>query len=235
MANFHGGNLRIDCHCHTIYSKHWFWGFDSLNKPRELIKTAIKKGLDGIAVTDHNNVKGSLITKKIAKSFKGFKVITGSEIKTTLGEIMALGIKKDVPEQLTIEETIEKVHDLGGIVVAPHPFGSYIFRQCLRERAVKADAIEVFNSSIVKNANLRASNLAKKFRKPKTAGSDAHGLREVGNAGIICSGDPLEAIMKKKVKIFGKKTSIIDFSNLVSKKLFRTLEWRVLRERGKNI
>jgi len=62
--------MRIDCHCHTIYSKHWFWGYDSINTPKEMIKAAIKKGLDGIAITDHNTVKGSLIGKKIAKKYK---------------------------------------------------------------------------------------------------------------------------------------------------------------------
>ena len=68
--------MRIDTHVHTIYSKHWFWGFDSLNTPLEMIKFAIKKGLDGLAITDHNTVKGSMVGKKIAKSFKGFKIIT---------------------------------------------------------------------------------------------------------------------------------------------------------------
>ena len=104
--------MKIDCHCHTIYSKHWFWGYDSLNKPRNLIKAAIKNGLDGIAVTDHNNVKGSLETKKVAKSFKGFKVITGSEINTLEGEVIGLGIKKDVPKALSIEEAVERLERL---------------------------------------------------------------------------------------------------------------------------
>jgi len=227
--------MRIDCHCHTIYSKHWFWGYDSLNRPRELIKVAIKKGLDGLAITDHNNVKGSLATKKVAKSFKGFKIITGSEIKTTEGEIIGLGIKKDVPRDLSIDETVEKIHDLGGIAVAPHPFGSYIFRQCVREKAVKADAIEVYNASLLRTANKSALKLAIKFKKPRTAGSDAHGLREVGNGAIEFSGDPIEAIMKKRVKIIAKKTTIRDLSSLVTRKFVRSLKWRVLRKRGKYV
>jgi predicted metal-dependent phosphoesterase TrpH len=227
--------MKIDCHTHTFYSKHWFWGYDSLNRPRDLIKVAIKKGLDGLAVTDHNNVKGSLVAKKIARSFKGFKIITGSEIKTKEGEIIGLGIKKDVPERLSIEETVEKIHDLGGIAVAPHPFGSYIFRQCVREKAVKADAIEVYNASLLRTANKSALKLAEKFKKPQTAGSDAHGLREVGNGAIVCSGDPLEAIMKKKVKLITKKTTVIDLASLVTRKFVRSLKWRILRKRGEHI
>lgn len=220
--------LRIDMHVHTIYSKHWFWGHDSLNKPRELIKVAIKRGLNGLAITDHDSVKGSLVTKKVAKSFKGFKIITGSEIKTLDGELLGLGIKKDVPKLLGLDETIERIHDLGGIAIAPHPFGSYIFRQCLREKSVKVDGIEVFNATLLKYANSQALDLAKSFKKPMTAGSDAHGLRELGNGAIECSGDPLEAIMKKKVKIIAKKTTIRDILNLAARKYIRSIEWRIL-------
>ncbi len=227
--------MLIDTHVHSIYSRHWFWGFDSLNKPRDLIKVAIKRGLNGLAITDHDNVKGSLIAKNVAKSFKDFKIITGSEIKTIDGEVLALGIKKDVPKLLTLEETIERIHHLGGIAVAPHPFGSYIFRQCLREKSVRADAIEVYNASLIKNANLKAVKLAKKFKKPRTAGSDAHGLREVGNGAIECQGDPIEAIIKNKVRIVAKKTTLRDLLNLVARKYIRTIEWRVLGERGKHI
>ena len=220
--------LRIDMHVHTIYSKHWFWGHDSLNKPRELIKVAIKKGLNGLAITDHDSVKGSLVAKKVARSFKGFKIITGSEIKTLDGEVLGLGIKKDVTKLLGLDETIERIHDLGGIAVAPHPFGSYIFRQCLREKSVKADGIEVFNATLLKYANSQALDLANSFKKPMTAGSDAHGLRELGNGAIECSGDPLEAIMKKRVRIIAKKTTIRDILNLAARKYIRSIEWRIL-------
>ena len=228
--------MKIDCHCHTIYSKHFLWGFDSLNKPRDLVKTAIKKGMDGIAVTDHDTVRGSIVTKKAAKSFKDFLVITGSEIKTSQGEIQGLGITKNVPKGLSIDETVEKIHDLGGIAVAVHPFGSYIFRKGVEFSARKADAIEVFNAAnLFKSSNDKARVLARRYKKPMTAGSDAHNLREVGNAGIICNGDPLKAIMKKNVKIYGKKNTIADMAVLTSKKFIRSAKWRILRNRGKYI
>jgi len=227
--------MMIDCHCHTIYSKHWFWGYDALNNPREVIKAAIKKGLNGIAITDHNTVKGSLVAKKISKSFKGFKIITGSEIRTKEGEILGLDIKKDVLINLSLKEAIEKVHDLGGIAVAPHPFGSYIFRRCVREKAIKADVIEVFNSTLYKGANKKALILAEKFKKAKTAGSDAHSIREIGNAGIICSGDPIEDILKRRVELFGRKTSLFSIARLTTKKFIRSAKWRISGKRGKYI
>ncbi|MFH0929541.1 MAG: PHP domain-containing protein [Candidatus Aenigmatarchaeota archaeon] len=227
--------MRVDCHCHTIYSKHFLWGYDSISRPRDLVKAAVKKGLDGIAVTDHDNIKGSLATKKVARSFKGFTVLTGSEIKTKEGEIQGLGITKDVPKGLSIEETVERIHDLGGIAVAVHPYGSYIFRKGVELGAVKADAIEIFNASnLFEYSNVKAKNLARRYRKPVTAGSDAHSTREVGNAGIVFDGDPLEAIMKKRLKVFGEKNSMVDMARLMSKKFMRSTEWRLLRRRGKH-
>ena len=219
--------MRIDCHCHTIYSKHPFWVFDALNTPLEMIKSSVKRGLNGLAITDHNNVRGSLIAKKVAKKFKNFIILTGSEIRTRDGEIIGLGIKDDVPINLSLEETVDKIHDLGGVAIASHPFGSYIFRRCTGRKSINADAIEAFNSTLTKNQNIKALRLAKEFKKSMTAGSDAHSSREIGNAGILVEGDPLESILKGKVKIFGRKTSMIDIAYLISRKFFRSIKWRM--------
>ena len=82
--------MRFDLHCHTIYSRHWYWGVDALNTPREMIKAAVKKGLDGIAITDHDNIKGALQGLRDAKGFKHFnkgqehKFSTSSTIKNNI-------------------------------------------------------------------------------------------------------------------------------------------------------
>jgi len=222
--------MKIDCHCHTIYSRHAFWGSDALNTPLDMIKAAMKKGLDGLAVTDHNTVRGSLVAKKLAKRFK-FLIITGSEIKTREGEIIALGIKENVPIELTIEETVEKIHELGGIATAPHPFGSYIFRRCAGRKGLMADAIEVYNSTLTKGQNKKALDMAQLFKKSITAGSDAHSSRNVGNAGVIVNGNPIEDILKNRVEIFGKHTSILEIANITYRKFARSVEWRITGRR----
>lgn len=225
--------MKIDCHCHTIYSKHFFWGFDALNTPLEMIKAAIKKGIDGLAVTDHNTVKGSLIAKKVAKRFKNFVIITGCEIRTKEGEIIGLDIKENIPMNLNIEETVEKIHDLGGIATAPHPFGNYIFRRCAGRNGLKADALEVYNSTLTKKQNNKALDMAKLFKKSMTAGSDAHSSREVGNAGIMTYGNLIDDILKNRVEIFGKSTSILEIANRTAKKFVRSAEWRITGKRRK--
>ena len=226
--------MKIDCHCHTIYSRHAFWGSDALNTPAEMIKAAIKKGLDGLAITDHNTVRGSLVAKKDARRFK-FLIVTGCEIKTREGEIIALGIDENVPIGLNIEETVKKIHELGGIAVAPHPFGSFIFRRCAGRKGLMADAIEVYNSTLTKSQNKRAMEMAKLFKKSFTAGSDAHYSKNVGNAGIEFNGDPIESILKNRVKVFGEHTPITDIASITYRKFARSVEWRITGRRKKYI
>lgn len=219
--------MKIDTHVHTIYSRHRIWGTDALNTPTDMVKAAIKKGLGGIAVTDHGTVRGSLVAKRYAKEYKNFIVITGEEVRTAAGDLLALGIKDDVPEHRSVAETVERVHALGGIAVAAHPFASHLIGKCLKEQAVEADAIEVFNSLHGMRYNKKAFAFAQRNGKPQTAGSDAHMIRCVGNAGIICSSDPIEEILRRKVKIFGTVTPYRDIAYLTIKKFSRSLKWRL--------
>jgi len=50
--------IHADLHVHTTYSK------DSLITPKDLVYYAKKRGLNAVAVTDHNNLEGAY---KIAK------------------------------------------------------------------------------------------------------------------------------------------------------------------------
>lgn len=225
--------MKIDCHCHTIYSKHAFWGYDALNTPAEMIKAAMKRGVDGLVITDHNTVKGGLVAKKAARRFKGFVILVGSEIKTKEGEIIAIGIKEDVKPEMTIEETVEKIHDLGGIASAAHPFGSFVFRRCAGKKSLMADAIEAYNATLTKSQNRTALELATRFKKPITAGSDSHCAREVGRAGIIISGDPIEDILSRKAKVFGSHISLFEVAHRTSRKFSRSFRWRISGKRGK--
>lgn len=232
MKQFKSSGQKFDLHSHTTCSKHWFWGMDALNSPQEMVKAAIKKGMNGLAITDHQTVKGSLIAKKFAKQYRDFIIITGMEIRALSGDVVALGIKENVPDDLGLEETIEKVHALGGIAVAAHPFAKFIVRKCVGKEARKLDAIEVFNAGSCKGfQNRKALAYAEKFKMPKTAGSDAHCTRDVGRAGIICNActqdDVLDSIMKKRCKIFGEYTPYKDLAYLSIKKFSRSLKNRI--------
>jgi predicted metal-dependent phosphoesterase TrpH len=169
-----------------------------------MIEAAIRKGLGGMIITDHDSVAGGLVGRKVALRFKDFKVIPGAEVTSHSGHILAIGIENDVPKGLSVEETVEMIHDLGGIAVASHPFSSRV-RPSLGEECLKTDGVEVFNSANRGDSNSRALSLARGHGRPGTAGSDAHWERVVGSAGIVCD-DPVEDIIRGRTKMFGRYT-----------------------------
>ncbi|MEM0083622.1 MAG: PHP domain-containing protein, partial [Candidatus Nezhaarchaeales archaeon] len=66
--------IIADLHVHSYNSK------DSLLKPRDIITTAVKKGINCVAVTDHNTVKGGLELVREARELKDFIAIPGVEV-----------------------------------------------------------------------------------------------------------------------------------------------------------
>ncbi|MDH7507490.1 MAG: PHP domain-containing protein, partial [Candidatus Thermoplasmatota archaeon] len=80
--------MKLDLHIHSQYSE------DGIGSPKEIIKILQKKGLQGMAITDHNNVQGGLQAKKVAP--KDFIVIPGVEISTSNGHIIALDVKENI-------------------------------------------------------------------------------------------------------------------------------------------
>ena len=200
--------MRWETHCHTVYSNRHRRRFDALNTPREMIEAAIKKGLGGMIITDHDSVKGGLVGKRNARDYRDFKVVSGAEVTSRSGHILAIGIGDNVPKGLSVEETVDKIHDLGGIAVASHPFSSRV-RPSLGEECLKADGVEVFNSTNRGYSNSRAQVLAQAEDRPRTAGSDSHWMKTVGNAGIICD-NPIEDIVRGRATLFGMYTSTWD-------------------------
>lgn len=160
--------IKLDLHIHSQYSG------DSVGTPKEITKVIQKKGLQGMAITDHNNVKGSL--KAIEVAPKDFIVIPGQEISTLAGHIVALGIKKNIERELSIEETVERIIDLGGIPVVVHLFRnmSGIKKNNLKKIHKELRTIEVFNSCSVPKSNLKSARVAKEFNLGGTGGSDSH-------------------------------------------------------------
>ena len=197
--------LKLDLHVHTKYSS------DAFEEIEDLIKRAKQLGLDGFAITDHNTVAALKEAKKLAKKEK-FLIIPGIEITSKQGDIIALGIEKNIPKGLSAEETIKRIHKLGGIAIAAHPFGMIYHWKCVRIDAINLpfDAVEAINSRCY-----YANNLAQKINKPKTAGSDTHILPELGRAYTLVNAKPdvksiLKAIKSGKTKVKGKSIATIN-------------------------
>ncbi|MGA2573516.1 MAG: PHP domain-containing protein [Candidatus Methanomethylicaceae archaeon] len=176
--------MRYDLHIHSKYSN------DSISTPDNILKIAKKKGLNGIAITDHNTIKGGLETKKIKT--ENLEIIVGAEIKTELGDIIGLFLNEEIKSR-TFDEVLEEISTQGGITILPHPYRHHRLPEYL---ARKVDAIEIFNARSSCKQNAQCSALIKTCHKPITAGSDAHMLFEIGR-GLTISEDCIENALKK--------------------------------------
>ena len=167
--------LTADLHCHTCRSK------DSLMLPGRLLAICRRKGIDRLAITDHNTTAGA----REAAELDPERVIVGEEIMTTRGELLAYFVQEEVPPGLTPEETIIRLRGQGAFISVSHPFdrlraGGWVEAD-LRAILPLVDALEVFNARTWgPRANRRAANLASEARLLQTAGSDAHAYSEVG-------------------------------------------------------
>lgn len=168
--------LKLDLHIHSQYSD------DGIGTPKEIIKNLQKKGLNGMAITDHNTVEGTLKALKVAP--KDFIVITGVEISTKDGHIIGLDLKENIPRGLPAEETIDKIIDLGGTPIIPHLYRnmSGVKKEKLKKFYNKLSAIEVFNACSLPKTNLKTAKVAKQYNLGGTGGSDSHDPAYVGYA-----------------------------------------------------
>lgn len=178
--------LKIDIHVHTWYS-------DSEGSVGHIIEVARRKGLDGVAITDHHTLRGA---REALSKKSGLIIVPGEEINTDRGDILALGIRKEIPERLPIAEAIAQVHRQNGLVVIPHPtipLFSKIKESDLRRLPI--DGLEVF-SSISPLANYYATKnmeMAKRLKVPMLAGSDSHFPETVGDAYTIVDAKSCDA------------------------------------------
>lgn len=169
--------LHGDFHMHTYFSS------DCMVDPSDLVARCTEVGLNCIAVTDHNSLKGALAVKAIAP----FTVITGEEVRTTEGEITALFISEEIPKGLTPLETVKQIKSQGGLVSIPHPRDPFrsspLTRSGVEDVIPYADIVEAFNARVtLPHHNSRGRQLAKEFNLLSTAVSDAHTLPELGRS-----------------------------------------------------
>ena len=198
--------LKLDLHVHSQYSE------DGAGSPKDIIKSLQKRGLHGIAITDHNTVEGGLKALKIAP--KNFIVIPGLEISTADGHIIGLNVKENVPRGVTVEETIEKIIDLGGTPIVPHLFRSMsgIKEKKLKKINKKISAIEVFNACSTPQSNLKTAKVAKKYKLGGTGGSDSHDPKYAGYGYTVIETsdytiDSIISMINKK-KTWGEGTTM---------------------------
>jgi predicted metal-dependent phosphoesterase TrpH len=104
--------VKAEFHCHSIYSS------DSLTSLEALIREARKIGIQRLAITDHSNLEGALIAKKMDPEL----IVVGEEVKTDRGEILAYYLTEKLPKGIKPEEAFKRLKDQGAFISLSHPF-----------------------------------------------------------------------------------------------------------------
>ncbi len=172
------GTIALDLHVHT------FGSWDCLSDPHAVLERARARGVDRIAITDHNRLAVAL---RMAEEFPD-RVIPGEEVKTAEGiDVIGLYLAHEIPEGTEARETIERVRDQGGIPYLPHPYagGKGAGGKYAEELAPLVEVVEVFNARLHPGRlNAPAEDLARRHGRLRGGGSDAHTLRELGRARV---------------------------------------------------
>lgn len=175
--------IRVDLHVHTDFSP------DSLLSPSRLLQVCRARGLDGVAVTDHNRLGGALAVARLAPP--DLLVIVGEEVRAAQGELLGLFLHEEVPPGLDVDDTARAIRRQGGLVGAPHPNDRW--RPGLSEEILKQlcqagllDFVEGRNGGALRRRdNQRAEDLGRRLGLPLSAGSDAHVPGTVGICHVL--------------------------------------------------
>jgi hypothetical protein len=198
--------INADLHVHTTFSK------DSLITPKDLVHYAKKRGLNAVAVTDHNSLEGAY---KIAKE-TDFLIIPGMEVSSADGHIIALNVHELIPRGFNAPETVELIHKAGGVAIACHPY--VYFKGCLRENVSSSfDAIETINARAFpfNRSVKKAEEAAKRLGLSRVAGTDSHYGPQIGMAYTVIDASELtvqaisNAIVEGRCQPFGQAVPVI--------------------------
>jgi predicted metal-dependent phosphoesterase TrpH len=222
----------VDMHCHTNHS-------DAPVKVRDALRYAEGKNI-GIAVTDHNQVSGSLEAISTASTTL---VIPGIEVSALDGPHILVYFysagdlldfyktfiekrKQDSPYlaiRASTSDILDWVSGYACICSAAHPYGYLLFnkgigrcveRNYLEEDLIpRFDAIEVISGGMPRSENIRAVQMAEKYDRGYTGGTDAHLLHDYGRV-LTCAlsgtvDEFLDGVIRKKNIVVGREKSLV--------------------------
>lgn len=186
QAHSYGKLGRADLHMHSAYS-------DGIGTIEEILQhTQRNTNLAVIAITDHDVIEGSLRARDLwAKGEYRFDFIVGEEISTREGHLLALFIEKRIAPGLSMERSIDLIHEQGGLAIVAHPLNRIFRHSCQREvldrisatNDVWLDGIETWNASF---CGIYANRVAMSANRevygwPELGNSDAHTLHAIGS------------------------------------------------------
>jgi len=219
---------RADLHLHTTAS-------DGRYTVQEIMQHLQQQPiLDAIAITDHDTLDASLWAYDNQHRYS-IEVIPGVEVSSSGGHVLALWVTTPIPMHMPLNETVQAIHEAGGIAILAHPF--HMEFEVVRANAYRylrqpqvlqqsgLDAIEVHNAGInTPGCNLIARALARHIGLPQVGGSDAHTMGAIATGITRWPGRSAaslrEAITTGTTSAEGTAWNISDYIEYLQTELF---------------
>ncbi len=196
-TGYNGSVLRADLHVHTWHSGYnhdlpFLRSRDCYADPLRVYQAAKRRGMDLVAITDHDSVDGGL--ELLSRLPDGSDVILGEEISCVLPDLpvevhfgawgMTEAIHRDLqPLRRNAFEVAACLREAGVLFAFNHPLHFYRGQAPLErylELLDAAPAVETRNGAMLAGHNAFIERLAEARQQPQVGGSDAHTLRRVG-------------------------------------------------------
>lgn len=197
-----------ETHCHASQCS-----LCARSSVRELVQAYHQAGYAGLVLTDHFIFGNTAVDRTLpweermhcyydayldarqAGDALDFDVIFGIEHAYGDGkEVLLYGIgldfllvNPDIP-QLSLDELVQRVHEVGGVVIQAHPYRDrYYVNMAVGPRADIVDGIEIYNAGNRPGEDLQALQLARTGDYILTSGGDIHFAEDarISQAGIL--------------------------------------------------
>jgi predicted metal-dependent phosphoesterase TrpH len=239
------GMTLVDMHFHTRYS-------DTYTHVSKVLRKASMLGI-GVAITDHNEIGGSI---QAYKQKDDQLIIPGIEISCYERNHMLAYFRriKDLEEfyyqhvepckiknpytvtRLKTSALLKAARDYDCLVSAAHPFlGFQGIYKSLKRRNVSPslismlDAIEVMNGSLLKLMNWKAIQWAEQLGSGFTGGSDGHTLKELGTFLTYSKARSvrgfLKSIREQENFVIGRQIGLITQMNAKSRIISKHIKY----------
>lgn len=216
----------VDMHHHSTYS-------DGFSSPGIIAKVA-KKNNFGVCITDHNEIKGSLLLSKKVFTIPSIEVTSRQskdilvyfysfsdlisfwekEIKCKIKNNRGFNFNKTSVDLFGL---LDKIKEYNGISVLAHPFAKFskTSYNLLNDKSFLKKLGGIESHNFVCGQFEKSYNHVKKFNKPLTAGGDSHSITKfnVMTGSYATDIDSfLDDIIKKK--------NIIYYENDIIRRLY---------------
>ncbi|HEX2171224.1 MAG TPA: PHP domain-containing protein [Dehalococcoidia bacterium] len=180
--------MKFDLHTHTTIHS----GCSRLT-PQQLVERARAVGLDGLVITEHDAQWTPDAVAELAEQ-SGLVILTGMEVSTDLGHVLAYGLPKYLPGIYRAKGLREAADEVGAVLIQSHPLRLPVYvggdfegknghrmDDLLRKPILQlVDSIEIYNAGRPPAENEQAAELAEHLGWKGIGAGDAHTLDAVG-------------------------------------------------------